>query len=345
MKTLITIFVLTSAIATNLSARSVDFLDINASEVDVSTEETATTYYGHSLEDHHHFNQYEVSPNNPNACGTTSLSMVLANEGLMEHELEKATELDERVRPWAGFTAPNDIMKEAKKQGLASSPSNETNFDRLVEALKAGNSVMALVEGGKSPHWIVVLGVEIEEAEGTETLYIACPGEHTYETLTKDEFEAKWKTPNKGMAGGFVNNVLGYSNYMIAFNKDKDSLPKSNDFQITATDTLADGVTDLGASWSSLGDSDIAEAIGQSVSASIKINSAIPGVVGSALENAELGSSPLAVPINTLGSFYSGIGNVTSSIGTAVGNLAETGGRVLGGLADGAGDFFGGLFH
>lgn len=349
MKQLIATAILTLTLASTLTARSVDFLGINvANQVANSSneaEQEATNYYGHPLNDHHHFNQYEVCPDNRNACGTTSLSMVLANEGLMVHELRNATELDERVRPWGGFTAPNDIVKEAKKQGLKCSAINEASFAKLIRCLKAGNSVIALIEGGKSPHWIVVLGVEINEATDEKTVYIACPGDDTYETLTKAEFKTKWKTPNAGMAGNFVNDVLGYSKYMIALDRDKDNLPKSDDFEITATDTLADGVTDLGATWNSLGDLDFPEAIGQGLAASIKINTAIPGVVGSALENAELGSSPLAVGVNALGSFYSGVGNVMSSFGNSVGNAYEMGGEVLGDIVDGFGSFIGGFLN
>ncbi len=349
MRNVTIIIIITILLTPCVNARSISFLGLNAvrnqQDDGGATVANSTTYVGTPVSEHHHFDQDVVNPTNPNACGTTSLSMVLVNEGLMDYDLSRAQKLDEEVRPWGGFSAPKDLKLEAKKRGLKSVSVNKASFAELEEYLGNGNSVMALVEGGSSPHWIVILGVETK-SNGEKTVYVGDPGRGEHRTYDKETFEDKWATPNKGMAGSFLNAVAGYENYLLVFDKEKDNLPKERDFSIHSTEAAADGVSDLANSWSHLQEGQIGTAIGEANSGLINVATALPGVIGSAIETSGIGDSnvPGSQLISAFGTACDWTGNVISGAGSFLGTAYEVAGEKVDGFVGGIVDGFKGLF-
>ncbi len=186
------------------------------------------------------FDQNQVA-GDPNACGTTTLSMILATLGVIPKTLDAAKAVDQEVRAWGGFSAPEDLEQFAKSKGLFSEGYNDQSFGDLKDHLAAGRSVMAMVNGGDDPHWVAVQNVS--EQNGQEMVTYADPGGGKSVTVTREEFEKMWDKPMQGM-GGFVNGLAGFHNFLQVI--DKKPVPASNDFSIAATQAAADGVSDMG---------------------------------------------------------------------------------------------------
>lgn len=199
-----------------------------------------TNVLGFDPNDWTYFDQNDVA-GDPNACGTTSLSMVLAHYGLIDKTLDGAKGVDHAVRAWGGFSAPEDLEQFAESKGLHSEGYNDQSFSDLENHLAAGRSVMAMVDGGGNPHWVVVQNTF--EQNGQKFVTVADPGSGSSRTMTQAEFENIWSKPNQGN-GGFVNDLMGYHNYLQVY--DTKPLPGSNDFSIAYTQAAADGISDMG---------------------------------------------------------------------------------------------------
>ena len=193
---------------------------------------------------HHHFNQFLVSPKNKNACGTTSLAMVLANRNRMAPTLAAARRLDRSVRPAGLFTAPHDIRRAARERGLGSACLNGSNFAELKARLDAGNSVIAMVRGGKTPHWVVVQSIQRDPDSGMFWVRVADPGCHQPYRMPWNAFAKKWQAPLSGFSDA-LNGLAGFRNYLIAFDSKPERLPPSRATHALGTQIVADGVTDV----------------------------------------------------------------------------------------------------
>lgn len=182
----------------------------------------------------------DVVATDPNACGTTTLSMILATRGLIPPTLEAAKAVDDAVRRWGGFSAPDDLEKFAESKGLHSEGYNDQSFGDIKNHLGAGRSVMAMINGGSNPHWIAIQNVS--EKNGQEFVTYADPADGATHTVTRQEFEAMWAKPMDSQ-GGFVNGLMNYKNFIQVF--DSKPVPASNDFSIAYTQAAADGITDI----------------------------------------------------------------------------------------------------
>lgn len=228
----------------------------------------------------------DVVASDPNACGTTTLSMILASRGLIPPTLEAAKAVDDAVRRWGGFSAPDDLEKFAESKGLHSEGYNNQSFGDLKNHLGAGRSVMAMVDGGGNPHWVAVQNVS--ESNGQEFVTYADPADGATHTVTRQEFEKMWEKPMQGN-GGFVNGLTGYKNFLQVM--DSKPVPASNDFSIAFTQAAADGISDIANGGVDIGRIFTQGKIGGIVSGPLGIVgglvstiSALPGGVGRIIE-------------------------------------------------------------
>ncbi|MEM7200154.1 MAG: hypothetical protein AAF628_07805 [Planctomycetota bacterium] len=198
------------------------------------------TTVGHDTAGWPTFDQ-DVVAGDPNACGTTTLSMILAHYGLIPNELGAAQGVDDAVRRWGGFSAPDDLEKYAKGMGLHSEGYNKNSFADLEGHLAAGRTVMAMVDGGGNPHWITPLSVTTDPS-GQKFVNYADPADGQIHTVTQQEFEGMWARPNEGL-GGFANDAFGYENFLQVF--DTKPVPPSNDFGIAYSQAIGDGISDI----------------------------------------------------------------------------------------------------
>lgn len=257
----------------------------NKEKIKKTEDRKTPDYVGFPLEKHTQFNQYEVCTDNRNACGTTSLSMIMADQGLLEKDLKAAQALDHDVRPWGGFSAPYDLRRHARSNGLYTASLNKASFEDLEERLSRGNSVQCMVSGGSTPHWIYIMGIETDPETGKKTVIIADPGDHKPSRMSQEDFEKKWKEPNTGMAGSFMNDAAGYENYMLVYDKDWKNIPfLSKDYGISSTENLTDGLTDLANFPSQIGEGKVGTGLGHLIGGSIRVVASIPGTIGAIVE-------------------------------------------------------------
>jgi hypothetical protein len=325
---------------------------LNETSTEVNTkketkEKITPSYVGFPVDKHTQLNQFEVCPDNDNGCGTTSLAMIMADQGLLGKDLKDAQELDHDVRPWGGFAAPYDLRRHARSNGLHTASWNKASFTDLEGRLAKGNSVQCMVSGGGSPHWIYVMGIETDPETGKKTVIIADPGNHNTSKMSQEDFEKKWKEPNKGMAGSYLNDAAGYENYMIVYDKDLKNVPFfSKNLKITSTENLTDGISDLANFPSQIGEGKVGTGLGHLVGGSIRLVTSLPGTVGSIVEtggdkilewsgnkwdeggagNTVLAGGGYVVGgvVKVAGTVTHFAGNVVSSVGAGVGSAMET---------------------
>ena len=308
-------------------------------------EKKNATYVGVPVDTHTQFNQYEVCTDNRNACGTTSLSMILADQGLLEKDLKAAQDLDHEVRPWGGFSAPYDLRRYARWHGLYTSSWNNASFEDLEARLARGNSIQCLVSGGSSPHWIYVMGVETDAKTGEKTVIVGDPGDHSSSRLSQEAFEKKWKEPNTGLGGKFMNDAAGYQNYMLVYDKDYKNVPFfSRNFEVLASENMIDGISDLANFPSQIGEGKVGTGLGHLTGGAVRVITAIPGVVGSVVDTA--GDTVLdwscekweegGVGNKILG----GGGYVVGGVVKATGAVTKFAGNVVAAVGEGVGSTF-----
>lgn len=226
------------------------------------------------------FNQKKVSAD---SCGTTALAMVFAHYGLIGKNLEAARAVDRAVRPYGGFSAPDDLKACARSKGLQVSGFNDSNFNEITAQLRAGRTVMAMVDRGAAPHWVVVLNT-YQNAAGAKILTVADPATGETRAISKSAFEQSWESPNRSR-GGFFDDVAGFRNYLLVF--DRNFVPPGREFGITYARAAADGMTDV---WTGAGSLGAAFTRGEAknlisgpigiAGGLISMASAVPGTVG-----------------------------------------------------------------
>jgi len=291
------------------------------------------TYVGTDPSAHHHFNQHVVNPTNRNACGTTSLSMILADEGCIGSALGDAQAVDRTVRPWGGFSAPADLRQYAGRLGLSSRARNSASVADLEERLRAGNRIQVMVDGGGSPHWIAVLGMATDPVTGATTIVVADPGDHAPRRMSQADFETIWAAPMRSAAGAFVNDLAGYHNYMICYDRNAADLPWAGNWGIAATENAAGGVSDVCNGGVNLTQGRVGTAIGQLTGGTVRTVTAVPGAVGAVVDTAGsrtldyaggrwqaggLGNRTLAVGAYAVGGTMRGVGSTVEFVGNGV---------------------------
>jgi len=190
-----------------------------------------------------HFNQ-DIVAKDPNACGTTSLAMVLANMGLIPRTYAAAKQLDQQMRPGGIFTTPSQLTRAANAHGIHAAGINHATIDDLRKQLAAGHKVMAMLDG---PHWVVVTGVIVRK--GVECVVTADPaypddpkdrlyeGERGFHVIEASAFFARGAAP---LGAGYVQNLTGFSNYIHVFSTEA---VQSRDSDLRATNEIATTAT------------------------------------------------------------------------------------------------------
>ncbi len=310
-------------------------------------------YYGNQVL----FSQNVVAPDNPNACGTTSLAMVLADFGIIEPTYAAAQDVDHDVRPWGGFTAPGDLQAYAQSKGLNSEGYNNSAIADLQKAsADPANRVMVMVNG---PHWEVCLGVNDDPTTGQPvSVSIADPATGMQKIEPIEKFMSDWKDPMASSNDGA--EVAGYTNYMQVFSD--QPLAPGGDADIATTQVLTHDLTNIANAAHLLpGDwnngnvggviDDVAKMFGNGVQGIIELPSAIGQLAGNAIAVATGASAPVATAVATAtaaaipggadGAVAAAVTQATGSdvVGDIVGAVVDPVGAVINAI----GDFFGSL--
>jgi len=155
---------------------------------------------------------------NSNACGTTSLAMILSGLG----HLTDRKKIDEKIRRMDLFTAPTALRDYARSKGFPAELYNKGTVDELMGHLDKGTPCQVLIEPGKSGdmvlHWVVVNGYEKDPATGKVTLLIQDPARGPTRMAAED-FQKKWDDLK------LANVPTGLDNLYIAVGPRGTTLP------------------------------------------------------------------------------------------------------------------------
>ncbi|MEB3298506.1 MAG: cysteine peptidase family C39 domain-containing protein [Candidatus Sericytochromatia bacterium] len=126
-----------------------------------------------------------------NACGTTSLAMILSGLG----HLTDRTAIDAKIRRLDIFTAPTLLRDHARSKGFSAELYNKGTVEELTNFLDRGIPCQVLIEPGDpgdlNLHWVVVNGYERDPATGKVTLNIQDPARGAY-AMSAEDFQKKW---------------------------------------------------------------------------------------------------------------------------------------------------------
>ncbi|MNL32176.1 Peptidase C39 family protein [compost metagenome] len=180
---------------------------------------------------------YQYTGKDQNACGTTSLTMILQHFG------KKITreEVDAKIRAMDGPTDPDEIVAFAKKQGLNAAMYNKGSVDELKKFLDKGIPLEVMIDPDANPsditlHYVVVTGYETDPKTGKTNLLINDPGCLEPQRVEQAEFERLWS----GLE--VKDHVTGLDRFFIAIAPKETPLPDSRKDGARFALTVLDGI-------------------------------------------------------------------------------------------------------
>lgn len=175
-----------------------------------------------------------------NACGTTSLTMILQHFG----KKVSREEVDEKIRALDGPTDPEEIVSFAKKHDLNAAMYNKGTVDELKSFLDKGIPLEVLYDpnadgSDMTLHYVVVTGYETDPKSGKTNLLINDPARLEPVRMDQAEFEKNWSNVK------FKNLGTGLDNFFIAIAPKDTELPKPRtkgaEVALTVMDAVATG--------------------------------------------------------------------------------------------------------
>jgi hypothetical protein len=145
---------------------------------------------------------------NTNACGTTSLANVMTHWGMPRtHE-----QIDESIRPFNLFTAPDKLVEYARDNGMRAELKADASLDDLARMVDQGAPPIVLMDPDKDDnanlHYVTVTGYTRDASGKLSELVIAdSAGGYRY-TMPVEEFQKKWDNLKLGGVGTGLNNVM-----------------------------------------------------------------------------------------------------------------------------------------
>lgn len=145
---------------------------------------------------------------NTNACGTTSLANVMTHWGMPRtHE-----QIDESIRPFNLFTAPDKLVEYARDNGMRAELKADASLDDLARMVDQGAPPIVLMDPDKDDnanlHYVTVTGYTRDASGKLSELVIAdSAGGHRY-TMPVEQFQKQWDNLKLGGIGTGLNNVM-----------------------------------------------------------------------------------------------------------------------------------------
>lgn len=150
-----------------------------------------------------------------NACGTTSLAMILdyfypGRPGNNHHVI------DQEIRRADLFSTPDNLASYAEKHGLRASVKTEASLADIKGALDKGLPVQVVIDpdgdkGDFVTHFVVVEGYEQDASGKITKLHISDPAGADKYTIDAETFEKRWSDLN------YSNVPSGMSRMMITY--------------------------------------------------------------------------------------------------------------------------------
>lgn len=230
---------------------------------------------------------------NTNACGTTSLANVMTHWGMPRTH----GQIDNDIRAFDLFTAPDKLVEYARDNGLHAELKNDATLDDIAKMVDQGVPPIVLIDPNNQGsdavlHYVTVTGYTRDANGKIDELVIADSAGGERYKVSAEEFQQKWDKLKMGNIG------TGFNNVMIT------TVPKDGRM-ITGGDGVQRRASDIQLPKSSL--------LGT-------MKSFLARVGANVFSNAALLAEKAWNGIKAVGSF---IGNAARSVGNAIGDGAR----------------------
>ncbi len=145
---------------------------------------------------------------NTNACGTTSLANVLTHWGKpTTHQ-----QVDESIRHFDLFTAPDKIVDYARDHGMRADIKTDANLNDIASMVDQGVPPIVLMDpdsdSNANLHYMTVTGYNRDASGKISDVVVADSAGGTRYTMPAEEFQKKWDNLKmEGVSTG-LNNVM-----------------------------------------------------------------------------------------------------------------------------------------
>jgi hypothetical protein len=163
-----------------------------------------------------------------NACGTTSLAMILRY--FLRKNIPTA-ELDRKIRRLDIFTSPGNLVTLGRSYGLKTEAYNRGNLLEIRSHLEQGRAVQALIRSEDGLHYVVLTGIQSQGHSGEQVVCLdPAIGKRIF--VPVERFLASW------------GNLPGlFHNFFIVYSKDTDAIAPSRIQDVRLAIGVLDGIT------------------------------------------------------------------------------------------------------
>jgi hypothetical protein len=170
-----------------------------------------------------------------NACGTTSLAMILS---FLTGTTIDRHDIDHQIRRLDVFSSPRDLITYARQAGLPAEGYNHGSQEELTRFIDAGTPCQLLISADGSHdlsrlHMVVAVAHRPDPLTGGDLFLLHNPARGTVE-LPGPELERLWAGP-----------AVGFDRYFIAVGRAGTTLPPGRQDGIRGTLTTAQGLADV----------------------------------------------------------------------------------------------------
>jgi len=286
-----------------------------------------------------------------NACGTTSLAMIMSYLGVPETK----DQIDAEIRRWNTFTSPEDLVDFARSKGLEAEGYNNGSWEDVKSQIDQGHPVQCMIQADydygdgtaiHGQHYVAITGYGTDPTTGEEYVTFHDPNKGVGDPNTPTPHDIKMPLSKfKEMWGGIG---FGFKNYYVAYGPPGSNLPSGNDNGVEGQLGALDGVTNITNGLDRIGSPD---SVGDFIHGLFEFPSGVAQTVlcgiggvlqlgGQWLNNAVDGIPVVQNVVKPIGDVINGAGAVVGDVFNGICSGVDDIGSAFGNLADGNfGDF------
>jgi hypothetical protein len=145
---------------------------------------------------------------NTNACGTTSLANVMTHWGMPRtHD-----QIDDSIRAFEMFTAPDKLVQYARDNGMRADMKVDASLDDIARMVDQGAPPIVLIDpdqdNNATLHYVTVTGYNRDANGNISELIIADSAGGNRYAMPAEQFQRQWDNLKLGGVPTGLNNVM-----------------------------------------------------------------------------------------------------------------------------------------
>jgi hypothetical protein len=145
---------------------------------------------------------------NTNACGTTSLANVMTHWGMPRNH----DQIDDDIRAFEMFTAPDKLVEYARDNGMRASLKADANLNDIASMIDQGAPPIVLIDpdedNNATLHYVTVTGYNRDANGNISELIIADSAGGERYPMSAEKFQQQWDNLKLGGVPTGLNNVM-----------------------------------------------------------------------------------------------------------------------------------------